>query len=212
MTCITHTRAEMKENLARLRKEGIKHIVALRGDQPKDAAVPPPDKRDFGYARDLVAFIKTEGGFRMAVAGYPETHPEAKSPSDDLRNLVDKVRAGGDWVVTQLFFDNKAYFDFVKKARAAGVAAPIVPGIMPVTGYAQLKRFSAMCGTSIPAELANRLEPIQNDPEAVIRVGIEYGAAQCRELLAGGAPGIHFYTLNRTRSTSEILTRLRASA
>ncbi|MBI3550929.1 MAG: methylenetetrahydrofolate reductase [NAD(P)H] [Elusimicrobia bacterium] len=212
MTCITHTKAEMSENLSRLTSEGIRHIVALRGDQPKDQAVPPPGERDFGYARDLVAFIKSAGGFRMAVAGYPETHPEAVSPDDDLRNLVEKVKAGGDWVITQLFFDNQAYFRFVEKARAAGVRVPIVPGIMPVTGYAQLKRFTAMCGASIPPALNAELEKVSADPEAVIRLGVDYAARQCRELLEGGAPGIHFYTLNKTRSTSEILSKLRKAS
>ncbi len=212
MTCITHTKAEMADNLSRLKAEGINHIVALRGDQPKDAPAPPPEKRDFGYARDLVAYIKERGGFRMAVAGYPETHPESSSPEADVKNLAEKVAAGGDWVITQLFFDNAKYFDFVRRARAAGVSVPIVPGIMPVTGYAQLKRFTAMCGTSIPHELAERLDKVQNDPEAVIRLGIEHAAKQCHELLSRGAPGIHFYTLNRTRSTTEILSQLRRSA
>lgn len=212
MTCITHTRAQMSANLDRLEKLGIRHVVALRGDQPKDQQVPPPDKRDFGYAGDLVAFIKKRGGFRMAVAGYPEMHPEAASREDDLKRLVQKVNAGGDWVVTQLFFDNADYFDFARRAREAGVTVPIVPGIMPVTGYAQLKRFTAMCGAKIPAALAAQLEPISADAEAVIRLGIEHAVAQCRELLSGGAPGVHFYTLNRTRSTSEILSRLRKLA
>jgi methylenetetrahydrofolate reductase (NADPH) len=211
MTCITHTRAEMSHNLDRLEALGIRHIVALRGDQPKDQPVPPAAQREFGYAGDLVAFIKRRGGFRVAVAGYPETHPEAASREDDMRHLVEKVRAGGDWVVTQLFFDNADYFDFVRRARAAGVAAPIVPGIMPVTGYSQLKRFTAMCGAKVPAALSEELDKIQHDPEAVIRLGIDHAVRQCRELLAGGAPGVHFYTLNKTHSTSEILTRLRKS-
>jgi methylenetetrahydrofolate reductase (NADPH) len=209
LTCITHTRAEISKILDRLAGHGIGTIVALRGDQPKDIVVPPPEQRDFGYARDLVAYIKNRGGFRLAVAGYPETHPEAPSPRFDLENLKAKIDAGGDWVITQLFFDNADYFSFVERARAAGVKAPIVPGIMPVTGYAQLKRFTQLCGAKIPAELAARLEPIQNDPEAVVACGVEWGLRQCRGLLEGGAPGVHFYTLNRTRSTTEILQRLR---
>lgn len=209
LTCIAHTRPEIAGVLDRIRSLGIENIVALRGDQPKDRAVPPPGERDFGYASDLVRFIKERGGFHLAVAGYPETHPEAASPEDDLKRLVDKVRAGGDWVITQLFFDNKDYFDFVRKARAAGVAVPIVPGIMPVTSYSQLKRFTTMCGAKLPPDMVSRLEKVQGDPEAVIRYGIEYSTRQCRELLAGGAPGLHFYTLNRTHSTTEILANLR---
>jgi methylenetetrahydrofolate reductase (NADPH) len=209
LTGIAHTRAEISQVLDRLATLGIRHLVALRGDAPKDQSVPPPEQRDFAYAADLVSFIKKRGGFRMAVAGYPETHPEAKSPADDLVRFAQKSAAGADWAITQLFFDSRDYFAFVKKARAAGVSVPIVPGIMPVTSYTQLKRFMSLCGARIPEELDTRLAPIQNDPEAVIRAGIEWGARQCRELLDGGAPGIHFYTLNRSRSTADILSRLR---
>lgn len=209
LTCIAHTKAEIAAVLDRLAALRIRHLVALRGDPPQDRAVPPPGARDFGYAADLVRFVKARGGFRMAVAGYPETHPEAASAEDDLRRFAEKCAAGADWGVTQLFFDAKDYFAFVARARAAGVTLPIVPGLMPVTGYAQLKRFTKMCGARIPAELDARLAPVQNDPEALIREGIEWGARQCRELLEGGAPGIHFYTLNKSRSTAEILARLR---
>jgi methylenetetrahydrofolate reductase (NADPH) len=209
LTCIAHTREEINGVLDRLEELGIRNLVALRGDPPKDQAVKPAGERDFGYAGDLVAHVKKRGGFRMAVAGYPETHPEAASPEDDLAHFARKSASGADWGITQLFFDNADYFAFVKKARAAGAALPIVPGIMPVTGYAQLKRFTQMCGARIPAELEARLSPVQDDPEAVIEIGVEWAAAQCRALLDGGAPGIHFYTLNRSRSTSEILSRLR---
>lgn len=209
LTGIAHTRGEIAEILARLEALGIRHLVALRGDAPKDKPVLPPGQRDFGYAEDLVRFIKNRGGFRMAVAAYPETHAEALSPEDDVRRFAAKAGAGGEWGLTQLFFDNKSYFDFVAKARAAGSAVPVVPGIMPVTSYAQLARFKTMFSARIPEELEARVTAVQHDPEAVIREGVEWGARQCRELLDGGAPGIHFYTLNRSRSTTEILTRLR---
>lgn len=209
LTCIAHTKAEIAAILTRLRALDITTIVALRGDPPKGVEVPPPGKRDFGYARDLVAYIRERGGFQLAVAGYPEGHPESPSREADLARLKEKVDAGGDWIVTQLFFDNRDYFDFVRRCRQADIDVPIVPGIMPVTGYAQLKRFTAMCGAKLPPSLVALLEPIQDQPEAVIRCGIEYATRQCRELLSGGAPGIHFYTLNRTRSTSEILGNLR---
>ncbi|MBI5622894.1 MAG: methylenetetrahydrofolate reductase [NAD(P)H] [Elusimicrobia bacterium] len=210
LTCISHTRAEINELLGRIRGLGIESIVALRGDKPRDMEVPPPDRRDFGYANDLVSFIRRQDhGFSVAVAGYPEKHPEASSPEEDMRRLVDKVQAGGDWVMTQLFFDNSHYFDFVRRAREAGVTVPIVPGIMPVTSFSQLKRFMGLCGATIPARMAADLEAIQADPEAVVRYGIEHGTRQCRELLDRGAPGIHFYTLNRSRSTREILGELR---
>jgi methylenetetrahydrofolate reductase (NADPH) len=211
LTAITHTKAEISAILDRLASGGIRHVVALRGDVPQDGSAKPVGQREFGYAADLVAHIKRRGGFRMAVAGYPEKHPEAASFESDLARLKEKAAAGGDWIITQLFFDPADYFRFVKAARAAGITQPIVPGIMPVTGYAQLKRFTALCGARLPAELTARLEEIQEDAEAVVRFGIEYGARQCRALLDGGAPGIHFYTLNRTRSTTEILSHLRNS-
>lgn len=209
LTCITHTKAEVASILDRLKAHGIGHIVALRGDVPRDGSAPPVERRELPYAVDLVSFIKKRGGFQLAVAGYPETHPEAVSPEADLKNLVAKVNAGGDWVVTQLFFDVADYFRFVERARAAGVKVPIVPGIMPVSGYSQLKRFTQLCGAKIPAEMTERLESIQADPEAVLRFGVEWATRQCKALLAGGAPGIHFYTLNKQRSTAEILANLR---
>jgi methylenetetrahydrofolate reductase (NADPH) len=195
--------------LTDIRAFGIESIVALRGDQPRDVEVPPPDRRDFGYARDLVAFIRERGDWSVAVAGYPEKHPEAPSPEEDMRRLAEKVAAGADWVMTQLFFDNRDYFAFVRRAREAGITVPIVPGIMPVTSYKQLKRFMGLCGASIPRKMAADLEAIQADPEAVVRYGIEHGRKQCFELLAAGVPGIHFYTLNKSRSTREILRSLR---
>ena len=210
LTGIAHTRGEISEILDRLSSLGIRHLVALRGDAPKDRAVLPPGQRDFGYAEDLVRFVKKRGGFRMAVAAYPETHAEAISPDDDVKRFASKAAAGGEWGLTQLFFDNASYFSFVKMARAAGATVPIVPGIMPVTSYAQLARFKTMFSARIPAELEAKVTAVQNDPEAVVREGIEWATRQCRELLDGGAPGVHFYTLNRSRSTTEILKRLRA--
>ncbi len=208
LTCIAHNRSEIVDILGRISGYGIENIVALRGDPPKDAALPPLERRDFRYAADLVSFIRERGGFSMAVAGYPEKHPESPSAESDLRHLKAKVDAGGDWVITQLFFDNRSYFDFVGRARSAGIRCPIVPGIMPVTSFAQTKKFTAMCGARIPEEMLEALAPIQDDREAVVRYGIEYATRQCRQLLDGGAPGIHFYTLNKSHSTTVILSRL----
>lgn len=211
LTCVAHTRVEISAILDRLQGLGVRHLVALRGDMPQDGTARPAEERDFAHASDLVSFVRERGGFRMAVAAYPEKHPESPSLEEDLRRFVQKTAAGADWAITQLFFDARDYFDFVRRARAAGVTVPIVPGIMPVTGYTQLKRFTGLCGTSVPAELDLRLQPVQNDPEAVAAVGVEWATRQCRLLLEGGAPGIHFYTLNRSRSTTEILHRLRAA-
>ena len=209
LTCVAHTKAEVSAVLARLRALRIENVVALRGDAPKDGSALPVERRELPYAADLVRFIKAEGGFAMAVAGYPEKHPEAATPEADLARLKEKADAGGDWVITQLFFDNKDYFDFVRRARAAGVTRPIVPGIMPVTGFAQTKRFTEMCGAKLPQALLEGLAPIAEDKEAVVRYGVEWATRQCRELLAGGAPGVHFYTLNRSHSTAQVLENLR---
>ncbi len=209
LTCIAHTRGEIDAVLDRLTGHGIRHLVALRGDPPKDKPVEPAGKRDFGYAEDLVKHVRKRGGFKMAVAGYPETHSEALSPEDDVKRFAAKAAAGGEWGMTQLFFDNASYFSFVENARKAGAAIPIVPGIMPVTSHAQLARFKTMFAARIPKELEDRVNAAAADPEAVIREGIDWATRQCRELLDRGAPGVHFYTLNRSRSTSEILSRLR---
>jgi len=209
LTCIAHTRAEIDAILQRLKALQIENIVALRGDPPKDHPVPPLEKRDFRYADDLVAHIRRANGFAMAVAGYPEKHPEAASLERDMECLRAKVDAGGDWVITQLFFDNRDYFAFVDKARAAGVRCPIVPGIMPVTSFAQTQRFASLIGAKLPQALVSELARLQDDKEAVVRYGIEHATRQCVELLDRGAPGVHFYTLNRSRSTATILERLR---
>ncbi|MFI5363024.1 MAG: methylenetetrahydrofolate reductase [NAD(P)H] [Elusimicrobiota bacterium] len=210
LTCIAHTRPEVSAILDRLEALGIRNVVALRGDRPQDGSVRPAEERDFAYAADLVRFARErKPNMRLAVAAYPEKHPEAPSADEDLRRFVAKAAAGADWAITQLFFDARDYFAFVARARKSGATLPIVPGIMPVTGYAQLKRFTGMCGTSIPPELDERLAAVQHDVEAVAAVGVDWAARQCRQLLDGGAPGIHFYTLNRSHSTAEILARLR---
>ncbi|PCI36423.1 MAG: methylenetetrahydrofolate reductase [NAD(P)H] [Elusimicrobia bacterium] len=209
LTCVVHTKAEIAELLNRIAGEGIENIVALRGDMPKDRDPIPVEERELPYAIDLVRQIKERGGFSLAVAGYPESHVEAVSPEEDLQHLKAKVDAGGEWIITQLFFDNKAYFDFVARARAIGITNPIVPGIMPIATAKQTKRFTEMCGTSLPQSLLDGLNPIAEDKEAVTRFGIEYATRQCRELLEGGAPGIHFYTLNKSRATTTILENLR---
>jgi methylenetetrahydrofolate reductase (NADPH) len=209
LTCIAHTKPEIDAALDRLEGLGIRHVVALRGDPPKDGSARPAEERDFAHASDLVRYARPRKGLRLAVAAYPEKHPEAPSAQEDLRRFVEKAAAGADWAITQLFFDARDYFAFVARAREAGAALPVVPGIMPVTGYAQLKRFTALCGTKIPPELDERLAAARDDAETVAAIGVDWATRQCRLLLEGGAPGIHFYTLNRSHSTTEILRRLR---
>jgi methylenetetrahydrofolate reductase (NADPH) len=210
LTCVGSSRAELTGILDRLEAEGIENVIALRGD-------PPAGQTDFvchpdglAYACNLLQLIREQGRpFCLAAAGYPETHIEAASADADLRNLVGKVASGAEVIITQLFFDNSFYFDFVERARAAGLTVPIVAGIMPITNVAQIERFTKLCGASIPAELRARLDPVRDDSEAVAKIGVDHAITQCEDLLRSGAPGIHFYTLNRSRSTHDILLRLR---
>lgn len=208
LTCVGASRADIDAVLAEIREKKIDNVLALRGDPPKGQAAFTAHPDGFAYANELVAHIRARQPLCIAAAGYPEGHPETPDKARDLDNLKRKVDAGADFVVTQLFFDNADYFGFVERARKAGIRLPIIPGLMPVTNVGQLKRFTAMCGARIPDPLARALETIQEDPEAVVRAGIEHGLKQSEGLLAGGAPGIHFYTLNRSRSTAEILRQL----
>lgn len=210
LTCVGASRAEIAGVLDRLDDAGIENVIALRGDPPQDATefVPHPD--GLAHATDLIMMIRSERrAFCLAAACYPEVHLEAASPEEDLAHVVQKVRDGAEVLISQLFFDNATYFDFVERARAAGIDVPIVAGIMPITNVAQIERFTKMCGATIPEALSSRLEPIREDAEAVVTAGIEHATRQCVELLERGAPGVHFYTLNRSRSTRDVLVRLR---
>jgi len=210
LTCVGHSRGEILTLLEELEAAGIENIMALRGDPPKGETsfVPHPD--GFRYASELVNFIRSQKSFCLGVAGYPEVHPEALSKEADLANLKRKVEAGGQFVVTQLFFDSKYYFDLVQRAEAAGIHVPIVPGIMPITNVAQIKRFTKMCGAKIPPDLMAELVAVEGNNEAVVQVGIQHATNQCEDLLRGGAPGIHFYTLNKSLATRTIFLNLKA--
>lgn len=210
LTCVGSSRGELSAILDRLEAGGIENLIALRGDPPAGESDFRPHPDGLAHASDLVRMIRAQRRrFCVAAAAYPEGHVESPSAEEDLRRLVDKVAAGVDVLITQLFFDNRYYFDFVDRARAAGVKVPIVPGIMPVTNVAQIERFTRMCGATLPSPLLDRLNPARDDAETVVNIGIEHATAQCRDLLEGGAPGVHFYTLNRSRSTRRILERLR---
>lgn len=209
LTCVGADRSELEAVLQRLAAAGIENVLALRGDPPRDqpSFVRPPD--GFGYASELVAFIRARGfPFALGGAGYPEGHVECRDRERDILHLKQKVDAGLDFVITQLFFDNVDYFSFVARARAHGITVPIVPGIMPITNAAQIERFTAMCGARIPDVLRARLAAVANDEAAARRIGIDHATAQCRELLARGAPGIHFYTLNQSPATRAIFQSL----
>lgn len=208
LTCVGHTREEIATVCGKLRAAGIVNVLALRGDPPKGETQFKPVERGFRYASELAAFLKDNFDFTLGGACYPEKHVECPSADADLLNLKKKVDAGVEFLVSQLFFDNKDYFNFVERARAAGITLPIVPGIMPVTNFEQTKRFTQMCGAKIPPELQSKLEKNANDPVEVFRIGCDHAVAQCRELLDRGAPGVHFYTLNKSTATREIFRKL----
>jgi methylenetetrahydrofolate reductase (NADPH) len=206
LSCVGSSRAQLAEALDRLAAGGIANVLALGGDRPAGYA-PPPDA--LAYANELVALIRSRWSFCIGGACYPETHPLAQSPEADLRHLVQKVRAGAEFLITQLFFDNADYFAFVARARAAGIGVPIVPGIMPVLNAANIRRMTAMSGARIPDALARALAEVEHDDERTRAVGVEWATQQCRELLAAGVPGVHFYTLNRSGATRAIFEKLR---
>lgn len=209
LTCVGADRHEIESVLGRLRDAGIENVLALRGDPPRDQAAFVRPTNGFGFAVELVRFIRARRfPFSLGGACYPEGHVECRDRDEDLRHFKMKVDAGLDFAITQLFFDNADYFGFVARARAAGVSIAIVPGIMPITNLAQIERFTAMCGAHIPPALRTCLEQAREDEELVRRIGIEHATAQCRDLLARGAPGIHFYTLNQSPATRAILERL----
>lgn len=208
LTCVGHSQEEIKEILDQIEAAGIENVIALRGDPPKGEKNFVPHPNGFKNACELASFIRKHYHFCVAVAGYPEGHIEARSKEEDWNFLVDKVQAGADFIVTQLFFKNEEFFKFEKEMRKKGVQVPIIPGIMPITNFNQIMKFTQMCGAKIPQELIQELEPIQNDSEALHEKGIDYATKQCRELLDHGVPGIHFYTLNKSKSTRAILENL----
>ncbi len=206
ISCIGTTRADIRALLDSYRKLGIHHLVALRGDLPKDA----PKTGDFHYANELVAFIRAETGsdFYIEVAAYPEFHPESPSADSDLRHFANKVKAGANSAITQYFFNVDAYWRFVDDCQALGVDVPIVPGIMPITNYKQLARFSDTCGAEIPRWIRRRLEGFGDDLDSLRAFGLDVTTDLCDKLLTGGSPGLHFYTLNRAGPSCTVWERL----
>lgn len=214
VTCVGSSRDEIAAVLDEVAEAGVQNVLALRGDPPRGqtAFVPHPD--GFAHASELVAFIRSRPErwrFCVGAAAYPEGHVETPDLAQDLRHLKAKVDAGTDFLVTQLFFENAHYFRFVERARAAGIEVPVVPGIMPFANVEQVERFTAMCGAAIPPLLRAAMEVRRADAEAARELGVAYATLQCADLLRRGAPGIHFYTLNRSPSTRAIVAALRAS-
>jgi methylenetetrahydrofolate reductase (NADPH) len=208
-TCVGADVGQLHGTLEEMRAAGIDNVLALRGDPPAGQEQWTKTEGGLEYSRELVELIS--GGYQFAIgaACFPETHIHASSPEDDLEHLREKVQAGVDFLITQVFFDNGVYFDFIKRARGAGIEVPIIPGIMPITRVGQVERMASMCGSSIPDGLRRELHARGEDLESVLDFGVAYATLQCAELLAAGAPGIHFYTLNRSPATRAILSALK---
>ena len=209
MTCTGQTREELAATLDYLRDQGIENVLALRGDPPRDQPDWLPVPGGFRHANELAAFIRDRWDFSIGGACYPETHHQAPTPAADIENLQRKVEDGAQFLITQLFFVNAHYFDFVERARAAGIEQPITPGVMPIVSGANLQRMASLSpGTEIPAELQSRLDASGEDDARAMEVGIDWATAQCRELIDAGVPGIHFYTLNQSPATRHVFENL----
>jgi methylenetetrahydrofolate reductase (NADPH) len=210
LSCVGSTRQELQEIVDDMRTAGIDNILALRGDPPRGQSGWEAHPGGLSYSTELAGLIRSDyPDLCIGGACFPEVHPEAPDPAHDLRFLKEKVDNGVSFLVTQLFFDNELYFRFVEQARAVGIDVPILPGVMPITDLRQIKTITGMCGATIPPTLLEALEWRSHDPEAVLQLGVSYATLQCAELLARGAPGIHFYTLNRSHATRAILSALK---
>lgn len=209
LTCVNATTDELRGVLDQMRDGGIENVLALRGDPPHGQERWTKTDGGLEFSHELVALLQDEYDFSVGGAAFPETHIHATSPEDDLRHLKAKVDAGTSFLITQMFFDNRFYFDFVERARAIGIDVPIVPGVMPILSLDGIKRMTQLSAAQLPAGLERELEARRGDDEAVAELGVSYATLQCAELLAGGAPGIHFVTLNRSPATRAILSALR---
>jgi methylenetetrahydrofolate reductase (NADPH) len=205
LTCIASSRSDIQEIAITLKEYGISNILALRGDPPKDL---PADmlKDDFHFAFELVKYLRELNGFSVGVAGHPEGHLEAPSLEKDVEYLKKKVDAGASFVITQLFFDNRYFFDFMDRALAAGVTVPIIPGIMPIVDIGQVQKFTQMCGATVPDPIVRDMDG--QDPDDMMKIGVDYAVRQCRQLLDSGVAGLHFYTLNRNQAMERILEEI----
>jgi methylenetetrahydrofolate reductase (NADPH) len=207
-TCINATKERVANDLNYLKDHGIQNLMLLRGDPPKGQEKYTPVADGFRYASDLIEFVDENYEFCKAGAAYVDKHPEAISLKEDILNVKAKVNAGADFLITQLFFENKHYFNFVKMAKIAGINCRIIPGIIPITSFKQIERFTKMSGAYIPEDLVENLNRFKDNPDKSYEIGLEFTINQCHELLKKGAPGIHFYTLNKSRAAVEIFESL----
>lgn len=211
LTCVMHTHTEIKRILEDIKRMGVANVLALRGDPPKEHPNWKPGPNNFHYSSELVEFMRKNFGdhFGIGVAGFPEGHVLCPDRDEDAQFLKKKTDAGADFVITQLFFDNKDYFEYVARLRKLGVTCRVLPGILPITDYNGLVRFCATCGASVPQKVHDIFKPLASDPEKTLEAGIKFCIDQCRQLLTLGAPGIHFYTLNKIHPVDVILKSIR---
>jgi methylenetetrahydrofolate reductase (NADPH) len=209
LTCVGASVEELRGVIRQIRDAGIRNVLALRGDPPRGPGAQwEQTPGGLRHADELVALLHEEGDFSVGVAAAPEVHPESPDRATDVKHFVQKVRAGADFAITQFFFRSVDYFDFVRAVRSEGCDVPVIPGVMPVTNVGQIERMAQMSGAEFPADLAERLHQVEGDAEAVRAIGVEVATGLCRELLDAGAPGIHFYTLNRSTATREVFSNL----
>jgi methylenetetrahydrofolate reductase (NADPH) len=213
LSCVGEPTERLVEILEEIRDAGIDNVLALRGDPPRGETEWVPHPQGLRYSVELIELIKSKFEFSIGAACFPEVHPEASGPDQDLEYAKRKVDAGASFLISQLFFDNEDYFRFVERARDIGIDVPIIAGIMPITNFDQIKRFTSLCGATIPGPLHEQLESRHDvdNPEAVLDMGVAYATLQCADLLARGAPGIHFYTLNKSPATRAIVAALKAA-
>jgi methylenetetrahydrofolate reductase (NADPH) len=212
VTCVGSNRAELRALFDDLARAGIENVLALRGDPPKGTTAFEAASGGFGHATELIAMLRRNYDFCIGAACYPETHVEAESDASDLQHLGEKVDAGADFLISQLFFDNDRYANFLARAQNAGVRVPILPGLMPITNFSQIARFTAACGATIPPKLLHELDARREESKAVEDLGVAYATLQATELLQRGCPGIHFYTLNKSPATRAIVSALLAAS
>jgi methylenetetrahydrofolate reductase (NADPH) len=203
-TCVNASKEKIRKDINYLGKIGIENLMLLRGDPPQGTNKFLDNPDGFNHASDLISFVKNLGDFCVGGATYPEKHIEAKNIEEDLHYLRIKLNAGADFLVTQLFFINDLYFDFIELTKKHGIKCRIIPGIIPITNYKQIKKFVRLTGATIPEEIINQIEPYQDNPEKIYQIGLDFAIRQCRDLLNRGAPGLHFYTLNKSRAAVEI--------
>jgi len=207
-TCVGANRDKISRDMVMLQELQIENLMLLRGDPPRGSDTFKPAENGFSHANELISYVKASFDFAVGAAAYPEKHPESPHADHDIEKLRVKCDAGADFLITQLFFDNKAYFEFVDRARRAGITCRIIPGIIPITNYKQIKRYADMTAAVLPTELLEKLESHQEHPEKIYQIGIDHAIGQCLDLLESGAPGLHFYTLNKSRAAVEVFESL----